>query len=243
MTLRASERQLGDIFRVHGRAGLEQPFGLNTRAASVIIELLQTGTCGLLERLEGRPLDRLASVPGLGRLLAERIEEDLGIEELEELATAADDGRLSLVAGMGPRRIAAVRAAVGIMLGRPPRTDPSRLPRRPDVETLLEIDRLFREAARAGTIPLVGTRPVQHGELRGWTYTAMYANTGVAVLRARTHDWVVIVFHDADGPEGQLMVVTELRGPMRARRIVRGCEHECARYLDQLRSRELHAHG
>jgi hypothetical protein len=43
-----------------------------------------------------------------------------------------------------------------------------------------------------------------------------------------TRDWVV-VFWERDGDEDQCTVVTERRGPLRGRRVVRGREAECER--------------
>ncbi|WP_216839972.1 hypothetical protein [Falsiroseomonas tokyonensis] len=40
-------------------------------------------------------------------------------------------------------------------------------------------------------------------------------------------DWIVIYFHREDRPEGRRTVVTETRGAMRGRRVVRGREAEC----------------
>jgi hypothetical protein len=40
-------------------------------------------------------------------------------------------------------------------------------------------------------------------------------------------DWVVIYFYDHDHAEGQHTVVTETRGPLAGRRVVRGREAEC----------------
>jgi hypothetical protein len=44
----------------------------------------------------------------------------------------------------------------------------------------------------------------------------------------KTKDWVVIYFHLDSEPESQCTVVTETRGPLVGRRIVRGREGECA---------------
>jgi DNA polymerase/3'-5' exonuclease PolX len=105
--IREQPRELSDVFRDHGRVGLEAIPHVGPHLAAVLIELIKTGRCGALERLQGDPIHTLASVPGLGPQLAERIHRELGIATLEELETAAHDGRLSHVAGIGPRRIAA----------------------------------------------------------------------------------------------------------------------------------------
>jgi hypothetical protein len=46
----------------------------------------------------------------------------------------------------------------------------------------------------------------------------------------KTKDWVVVYFHLDSEPESQCTVVTETRGPLAGRRVVRGREGECAGY-------------
>lgn len=240
-SIREHDRALSDVFRDHGRVGLEAIPHVGPRLAAVIIELIKTGACGALERLEGDPDRHLAIVPGLGPHLAERIHRELGIETLEELEVAAHDGRLSRVPGFGPRRIAAVRAVLATMLSRrsPRATQPAR---QPPVELLLDIDRDYRDAAATGTLHKITPRrfnpereawlPVMHGERVGWHFTAMYSNTELAHRLGRTNDWVVIYFHEDHGPEGQATIVTEQRGRYRGQRVVRGRERECGALLD-----------
>jgi hypothetical protein len=110
----------------------------------------------------------------------------------------------------------------------------------PSVETLLEIDREYREKARAGLLPRIAPRcfnpdrtpwlPVLHKRDGPWNFTALFSNTERAHEFHRTYDWVVIFFSDADGDEGQVTVVTERRGDLTGSRVVRGREPECARY-------------
>ena len=238
-------RELTDVFRDHGRVGLEAIPHVGPRLAAVVIELIKTGTCGALERLRGDPIHRLASVPGLGPHLAERIHRALGIETLEELEVAVHDGRLATVAGFGPRRLAALRGVLASMLARRPlRTAPPPA-RRPGVALLLDIDRAYREAAAAGTLHTIAPRrfnpdkrawlPILHTDRDGWSFTAMFSNTELAHRLGRTNDWVVIYFHEDHGPEGQATVVTEPRGQLRGRRVVRGRERECAALSDNER--------
>jgi putative hydrolase len=237
-SVREHERELSDVFRDHGRVGLEAIPSVGSRLASVVIELIKSGTCGALERLEGDPIHRLASVPGLGPQLAERIHRELGIDTLEELEIAAHDGRLARVEGFGPRRIAALRGVLASLLSRRSRAFVPRSVRRPSVELLLEIDRAYREAAAAGTLHKIAPRrfnpkneawlPILHAEREGWSFTAMFSNTELAHRLRRTSDWVVIYFHEDHGPEGQATVVSERRGRLRGRRVVRGRERECA---------------
>ena len=110
-------------------------------------------------------------------------------------------------------------------------------PRKPSVEVLLDIDRAYCAAVASGKLPKIAPRrfnptheawlPVMHGERNGWSYTAMFSNTELAHRLGRTDDWVVIYCHRNHGPEIQATVVTEWRGRLRGRRVVRGREHAC----------------
>lgn len=109
----------------------------------------------------------------------------------------------------------------------------------PAVEILLDIDREYRDKARAGELPRIAPRrmnpegkawlPVLHKRVEPWHFTALFSNTERAHLLHRVYDWVVIFYSD-HGADGQATVVTELRGALSGRRVVRGREPECARY-------------
>lgn len=241
VAIRAHDRELTDVFRDHGRVGLEAVPAIGPRLAGVIIELLRTGSCGALRRLAGDPPHRLAAIPGLGPRLAARVHHDLGIDTPEELEVAAHDGRLARVPGFGPRRLAALRGVLASLLARRPDRRPP-LPRRPGVALLLAIDAEYRAAAAAGRLRTIAPRrfnpdraawlPILHTERDGWSFTAMYSNTELAHRLGRTRDWVVLYFHEPHAPEGQATVVTEHHGPLRGRRVVRGREAEVAALAD-----------
>jgi hypothetical protein len=111
----------------------------------------------------------------------------------------------------------------------------------PGVGLLLEIDRDYREKARAGVLRRIAPRrfnpegkawlPVLHEQLGGWNFTALFSNTDRAHELHRVYDWVVVFYDDADaGAQGQATVVTERRGALTGERVVRGREPECARH-------------
>jgi hypothetical protein len=110
----------------------------------------------------------------------------------------------------------------------------------PSVGVLLDIDREYREKARAGSLPSIAPRhmnpegkawlPVLHTRFGPWHFTALFSNTERAHLLHRVYDWVVIFYSDPDGGEGQATVATERRGALTGMRVVRGREPECARY-------------
>ncbi len=191
----------------------------------------------MLERLRGEsdPTSILASVPGIGRTLADRLYHDLGVATLEDLEAAAHDGRLASVAGFGRKRIVGIRDSLAARLARvrPPASSDSP---EPPVSELLDVDREYREAAAAGRLPRIAPRrfnprreawlPVLHTQRGPRHYTALFSNTSRAHALGRSRDWVVLY---ADGTRGerQWTVVTETAGDLRGRRVVRGREKEC----------------
>ena len=57
-----------------------------------------------------------------------------------------------------------------------------------------------------------------------------FSNTPRAHDLHRVYDWVVVFWEDGAQDRGQATVVTERRGALTGRRVVRGREPECARY-------------
>jgi hypothetical protein len=110
----------------------------------------------------------------------------------------------------------------------------------PSVDILLDVDREYREKAEAGSLPKIAPRrmnpegkawlPVLHTRFGPWHFTALFSNTERAHDLHRIYDWVVIFYSDPDDGEGQATVVTERRGALTGRRVVRGREPECARH-------------
>jgi hypothetical protein len=240
--IRDHPREMSDVFRDHGRIGLEAVPHIGPRLAASIIESIRSGRLAVLDRLRGDPIGTITRIPGIGCKLAERVHRQLGIETLEELEVAAHDGRLARVPGFGPRKVAAVRDVLATRLSdaaraRARRSVESTLHRTPSVGALLEIDRRYRDAAANGALPRIAPRrfnpaheawlPILHADEAGWSYTALFSNTALAHQLGRTDDWVVIYFHEPHHPEDQVTVVTERSGPLRGRRVVRGREAEC----------------
>jgi DNA polymerase/3'-5' exonuclease PolX len=111
-------RGLSRVFGEAGVKGLDAVPGVGLGIAAAISEMLATGRWSLLARLRTScdPAAVFQAVPGVGPALARRIRDELRIATLEELHEAAHDGRLEALPGMGLRRAAACRAAVGDML-------------------------------------------------------------------------------------------------------------------------------
>jgi DNA polymerase (family X) len=222
-----------------GIEGLDALPGIGSVLAQAIAQMVRTGRWAQLERLRGAvaPEQLFQSIPGLGPELARRIHEHLDIDTLEALELAAHDGRLEQVPGIGPRRAAMLRATLAGLLAR---TRPARRQRmlEPGVDLLLDVDREYRQKAERGALPKIAPRrfnpsgeawlPILHSERGDWRFTALFSNTALAHELGRAGDWVVIYFHQDSGPEGQRTVVTETRGPLAGRRVVRGREAECS---------------
>jgi DNA polymerase (family X) len=236
-------RSLREIHHDEGEAGLDTLPGVGPRIAAAITELLSTGRWQQLERLRGEadPDALFRTIPGVGAELAHRLHDELGVQTLEALELAANDGRLESLPRVGARRAAAIRSALQQMLDRQralrrSRPAPSDAPE-PPVALLLEADRSYRAGAQAGTLPTIAPKrfnpggkawlPVLHTERSGWHITALYSNTARAHELGRVHDWVVLYVEDDAHREHQYTVVTAGRGVLVGQRVVRGREAEC----------------
>lgn len=238
------------LYGARGREGLEAIPGVGPGIGAAIAELLDTGRWARLERLRGtlEPALLFRVVPGIGPELARRIHDGLGVDTLEGLEVAAHDGTLERVPGVGPRRAATIRAALAELLDRARlrRRQPPSPSDEPEVGVLLDVDCEYREQAAAGLLPMIAPRrfnpaheawlPVMHARRGNWHFTALYSNTAQAHALDRTRDWVVLYFDGGGHPERQRTVVTESRGALTGRRVVRGREAECVAHYAGLRS-------
>lgn len=241
--LRQLDRPAHEVLASEGLDGLMKFKGIGQSLARTIEQLSQTGRLGLLDRLRGEATPELvfASVPGIGRAMASRIHDQLGIESLPELEAAAYDGRLAQVAGIGRKRIRAVRESLAGRFRRRPRAPESARNETPGppIAELLDIDAEYQRKADAGKLVRIAPRrfnptgqawlPVLHTKRDARRYTALYSNTARAHELDMIRDWVVI-YRDDDGGHGQWTIVTSRFGPLAGRRVVRGREAECAAY-------------
>ena len=224
-----------------GAPGLLVLPGVGRSIAAAVAEMVRTGHWDRLDHLSGAvdPEDRFRKVPGIGPVLARQIHETLGVASLEDLEMAAWDGRLASVPGLGPRRLAALRASIASVLVRAPsRPSPPPAPaEEPPAALLLDVDHEYRTRAEAGSLPRITPQrfnpthapwlPILHTSRGRWRFTALWSNTRQAHALGRSRDWVVIYFHDGDHRERQRTVVTETHGELTGKRVVRGREAEC----------------
>jgi len=235
--LRRLERPASEVLRAEGLDGLDRLPGIGPILARAIRSLVVTGRLPMLERLRGEsdPASLLASVPGIGRTLAERLHGQLGISTLEDLEAAAFDGRLANIGGIGTKKLAGIRDSLSSRLGRARRSVRPSV-EEPDVPELLDVDREYLFRSAAGELPHIAPRrfnpkheawlPILHTQRGPRHYTALFSNTARAHTLGRTRDWVVL-YSDGEQGERQWTIVTESAGPLRGHRIVRGREEEC----------------
>jgi Helix-hairpin-helix domain len=237
-TVRDLERPLQEVLETDGRSGLEALPGIGAHLSYTLETLLKTGEFRTL-RPDGGHIDPerlLTSLPGVGAQLARILHEQLGIETLEELEQAAHEGRLAGL-GVGTKRLRGLIDALAGRLGRYRTNGP--ILGEPPVAELLAVDAVYREAAGLNCLPTIAPRrfnpqrapwlPLYQADRAGWRFRALFSNTALAHRLGQTHDWVVVYFDDS-ATEGQRTIVTETRGDLRGRRVVRGRERECRQH-------------
>jgi len=103
--IRASARPIAEVVTEQGIEGVHQ-LGIDYLVGGLVTDLVRTGRLPLLDKLEGRSAcgNVFQRVPGIGPRLARELRQVLGVESLEGLARAAQDGTLSGLCGFGPRR-------------------------------------------------------------------------------------------------------------------------------------------
>lgn len=240
-TVQRLDRPAAEIVRAEGMDGLRKLSGIGESLARSIRDLIVTGRLPMLDRLRGETdhVAVLASVPGIGGMLAKRLHHDLGLDTLEELESAAHDGRLSEIEGIGQKKLAGIIDSLASRLGRVRGRDGTAAhgpASEPPVAELLDVDREYREKAAAGSLRTITPRrfnpageawlSVLHTQRGPRHYTALFSNTARAHQLGKTRDWVILYFDEGDG-ERQHTVITAQRDPMKGRRIVRGREPEC----------------
>jgi putative hydrolase len=142
---------------------------------------------------------------------------------------------LEAIAGIGPKRLAAIRESLAERLGRVRRSEPQQ-GAEPPVGELLAVDAEYRAGAAAGLLPRIAPRrfnpraerwlPILHTERTGRQYTALFSNTARAHRHGTTRDWVILYAED-EGGERRYTVITARRGPLAGCRVVAGREREC----------------
>lgn len=246
ITIDELDRPVSEIVEKEGMEGLDKLPGIGVGIARSICEYVTTGRMSRLDSLKTGhdPIELFEQIPGIGPTLAHRLIEKLHIDTLEELEIAAHDGRLAAVPGFSGNKAEMVQAWLDRVLGyRRPRKRLQEPGVEAPIELLLEIDYLYLTKADEEELPKIAPRrfnpsgeawlPIMHKTLNGWHFTALYSNTPRAHQLERIKDWVVIYFYDDQHHEGQYTVVTETKGPLQGKRVVRGRERECREFYAQ----------
>jgi len=102
-----------------------------------------------------------------------------------------------------------------------------------------KMDAEYRERAVARKLKMIAPRLLNPGKKAwlpilatsrgGWKFTVMFSNTATAHKLGKTNDWVVVYYESGKG-ESQCTVVTEQRGAMKGKRVIRGREKECGAF-------------
>ena len=211
--------------------------------AAAIAEMATTGRWAYLQRLRGsaEPEDVFCAIPGVGPKLAKRLHEELNVGTLEQLEAVLSGPESAAPKGVGERRLSMIRSGLRQLLDRM-RPRRSALQEEPSIDILLDVDREYREKVALDVLPRITPKrfnpeskawlPVLHTTRDRWHFTALHSNTSRAHELGRVWDWVVIYFHDDDHGEAQRTIVTETRGPLVDRRVVRGREAECMTFYE-----------
>lgn len=238
-TVRRLARPVHEIFEREGLEGLRKLPGVGDRLAAAIRDILRFGRLPMLDRLRGEtdPVELLQTVPGIGPVHAQRLHDEFGVDSLEDLETAAHDGRLVQLAGLGHKRVTGIMDSLAARLGRMRSRKPEDAEQAP-VEEILDVDREYRRRAQAGELHKIAPRrfnpsgeawlPILHTQRGDRHYTALFSNTARAHQLGKTNDWVIL-YYDAAARELQATVITSQYGALKGQRIVRGREEECAR--------------
>jgi len=217
---RPNNSQVADhLDRIAGllEAKEESPFRVRSyrNAAASIRETKEP----LSKTVKSGGADALRKITGVGEKLAGLIAEYLETGETELLKTLEKEVPPDTVKAPSPHSF----------------EKPVLLP----IGLILEIDEEYRRKAAANKLRRIAPRlmnpehkawlPIMATEKEGFKFTVMFSNTERAHGLEKTNDWVVFYYRKGEG-ENQCTVVTESRGPLKGKRIIRGREKECARH-------------
>jgi putative hydrolase len=248
ITIEKQDHPITEVINRNGYTGLIDLPGIGEGIARSIVEFVATGHMSRLESLKAGndPIAIFQKIPGVGVKLSHRIVEILHIDTLEALEVAAHNGRLIKVPGFSKNKVNMVKAWLAQVLGRGRQIEKdTAVVVEPPVKLLLNIDRQYRDKAGLKVLPKIAPKrfnpggkkwlPIMHKTKEEWHFTVLFSNTARAHQLGHTRDWVIIYFYDKKHHEGQHTIVTETKGPLIGKRVVRGREDECmAHYFDRV---------
>jgi hypothetical protein len=215
---------VADLVREGGRQALLNLPGVGAHLAYVLEKLVTEGQLRTLGPTpeQNDPRERLLSLPGVGDRLAERMQEELGIDTIEELKEAAVEGRLEQL-DLPPRRLSGIHRAIAAR--RKEKQKPQPLPCEPSIADLLAVDEEFRALLAAqpgGRLGVVGT-PVLRTRRGQWRFQATLSQSPLAYRLDQAGDWVEVHFDNGKETGERIIVTASSHG----QRVVRGRECEC----------------
>ncbi|MGB5708050.1 MAG: helix-hairpin-helix domain-containing protein [Arenicellales bacterium] len=248
ITIEKQDHPITEVINRNGYEGLIDLPGIGEGIARSIVEFVATGHTSRLESLKAGndPIAIFQKIPGVGVKLSHRIVEVLHIDTLEALEVASHNGRLIKVPGFSKNKVNMVKAWLAQVLGRGRQIEKDTdVVVEPPVKLLLNIDRQYRDKAGLKVLPTIAPKrfnpggkkwlPIMHKTKEEWHFTVLFSNTARAHQLGHTRDWVIIYFYDKKHHEGQHTIVTETKGPLIGKRVVRGREDECmAHYFDRV---------
>lgn len=250
-TVRTAEESIAKLSREEGEEGLQGLPDIGEAIARVIHSFIDTGRSDFLEQLQSEvtPDKVLQQVPGIGKKLSARIVKELDVSTLQELEQAAHDGRLLKVKGIGAEMVQNIQIGLAGMLStaaqrtrRQARNNVAAKQAQPEIAVLLAVDEEYRRKAEEGHLKKIAPKrfnpegkawlPILNTNQAGWKFTALYSNTAQAHKLEKTDNWVVL-YYERNGIEEQATVVTETKGDLAGKRVIRGREEESYAYYQK----------
>lgn len=246
------DEKIANLVKAGDRLKLKKMPGIGDAIASVITEYVQNGNSSLLLKLQNEVSPELVftQIPGISNTLAKRIIDTLHTKTLEELEVAAYNGDIRRVGGIGAKRLKAIKSGLNSLLKsrsqirdtkqiNPPESKIEIQSEHPDIKLLLDIDKEYLDNVKEDKLKKIAPKrfnpegkawlPVMYVKRGGWDFSALFSNTKAAHDAGKTNDWVV-VYYKHDGYENEVTVVTETKGDLEGKRVVRGREEECKIY-------------
>ncbi|MFK7815197.1 MAG: helix-hairpin-helix domain-containing protein [Gammaproteobacteria bacterium] len=216
---------------------IKLPF-VGKNIAYAVYEMVATGKWDFLESLRNslEPPRVFRLVPGVGPKLANNIYTKLHVETLEELELAANSGKLTEIPGIGERRQRMITETLKSILHDTQRSYHTQSDG-PKVDVLLKMDRIYRKKAEQGLLQTIAPKrfnpsrtswlPIMNYRDDNWKFRIMYSNTERAHRLHKLSDWVIVHAFNDTHHEFNRTIVTETRGLLKGKRVVRGYEGEC----------------
>lgn len=111
----------------------------------------------------------------------------------------------------------------------------------PSVKLILAVDAEYRKKAAADQLKKITPKkfnpeakawlPIMTTQREGWRFMVLFSNTQRAHELGKSRDWVVVFYDDGSG-ERKCTVVTEFKGQLSGKRVIRGRETECSQYYE-----------